>query len=727
MTLQSTANLPAAIYARVSSDAQAEEQTIDSQVAALREQAAKDNVSLRDEHCFLDDGISGSTLNRPALERLRDAAYVGGFQRLYVHSPDRLARKYAYQVLLVDELQKHGIEIVFLNRAIGASPEEDLFLQMQGMFAEYERAKIMERSRRGKRHAATRGSVNVLSAAPYGYRYITRREGDGQAAYKIDDGQAAVVRQVFEWVGRDRLSIGEVVRRLRAQDVKTATNKDWWDRTSVWGMLKNPAYMGFASFGKTRTGPRRPSLRTQRGQSKTPRRTGSTYDTDAREQVSIPVPAIVSEELFATVETQLTENRRRGRESRRGAKYLLQGLVECACCGYAYYGKQVSRSSAKGKVPYAYYRCVGTDAYRFGGQRVCENKQARTDKLDEVVWQDACELLRHPRLLRKEYERRLASPPDSNSQRSLKKHIATAQRSVDRLIDAYTDGVLDRGEFDPRLERARQRLSALNEQLAKLETESREQSALREALACLDSFTESIASNLETADWTTRREILRTLIDRVLIEQEQIRIVYRINFPLFVKKASCDGKQKVLHFCWRSDHRSLRRAHFGLRPLALFADPGPQPLADQAKNPWIADPMLQKLDQPRMIDVVEEAFEVGIQYPIHPFAGQSHTQRIERLMTAPTRPKAITETEKVLLVNALQHPQHRLLDDLVFQRGDAQRPLAAVGLGHPGSTRRFRSVGPPVKTFVEVRNPGFHVLLVFVPGHTIDAHCRSLL
>ena len=113
-------------------------------------------------------------MQRPALERLRDQAYVGGFQRLYVHSPDRLARRYAYQVLLVEELRRHAVEIVFLNRAIGVSPEEDLLLQMQGMFAEYERAKILERSRRGKRHAARRGLVNVLSGAPYGYRYITK-------------------------------------------------------------------------------------------------------------------------------------------------------------------------------------------------------------------------------------------------------------------------------------------------------------------------------------------------------------------------------------------------------------------------------------------------------------------------------------------------------------------------------------------------------------------------
>ena len=140
---------------------------------------------------------------------------------------------------------------------------------------------------------------------------------------------------------------------------------------------------------------------------------------------------------------------------------MLQGLLECKCCGYAFYGKPVSRKSAKGKVPYAYYRCIGTDAYRFGGTRVCQNKQVRTDKLEEAVWQDACELLRHPKLLRKEYERRLADPIDSASQASLKKQLTTAQRSVARLIDAYSDGVLERSEFDPRLARTRDRVAQI--------------------------------------------------------------------------------------------------------------------------------------------------------------------------------------------------------------------------------------------------------------------------
>ena len=550
MTTGTTSTQRVAIYARVSSDQQAQEETIASQVAALRERISQDGCVLNEDLCFIDDGVSGSTLMRPALERLRDMAYVGGFQKLYVHSPDRLARRYAYQVLLVDELTKHDIEIEFLNRSIGVSPEEDLLLQMQGMFAEYERAKIMERSRRGKRHAAGRGRVNVLSGAPYGYRYICKRDGGGEARYEIHDEHASILKQIFEWVGRDRISIGEVSRRLKRQGALSAKGKAWWDRSSIWAMLKNPAYMGSAAFGKTRTGPRRPQLRKQRGQSTMPRSTCSTYDTQPSEQITISVPAIVSAELFAAAQEQLAENKLRGRERKRGARYLLQGLVECHCCGYAYYGKAVSRSSAKGKVPYAYYRCVGTDAYRFGGKRVCDNHQVRTDKLDQAVWNDACELLRNPKLLRTEYERRLSAPETTGTEQSLAKQIAKAQCTVTRLIDAYADGVVKRDEFEPRVAGARTRLSKLQAQLAAVQAETREQATLREALTCLDTFTDIIGNNLDSADWATRREILRTLIARVVVEREQIRIVYRINFPLFAKRAS---REKVLHFCWRSD------------------------------------------------------------------------------------------------------------------------------------------------------------------------------
>jgi site-specific DNA recombinase len=232
---------PAAIYARVSSERQAEAHAVESQVAALRERVARDGLDLPDELQFIDEGYSGATLVRPALERLRDVVAVGAVDRLYVHSPDRLARKYAYQVLLIDEFQRADVEVMFLNRELGHTPEDELLLQVQGMMAEYERAKIIERHRRGKRHAARAGAVNVLSAAPYGYRYVPKYEGQGQARYEMVPDETRVVRQVFDWVGRDHLTIGAVCRRLTRAGEVTRTGKTVWDRSAVWGMLKNPA------------------------------------------------------------------------------------------------------------------------------------------------------------------------------------------------------------------------------------------------------------------------------------------------------------------------------------------------------------------------------------------------------------------------------------------------------------------------------------------------------
>ena len=365
-------DLQAAIYARVSSEQQANDHTIASQVAALRERVVADGLALPADREFIDEGYSGATLVRPALERLRDLAATGGIDRLYVHSPDRLARKYAYQVLVVDELQQVGIEIVFLNRELGRSPEDDLLLQVQGMVAEYERAKILERSRRGKRHGAHSGAVSVLCGAPYGYRYVRKADGGGQARYEILLEEARVVRQVFDWIGRERLSIGEVRRRLEQAGERTRSGKTRWDRATIWGILKNPAYQGMAAFGKTRAGPLHPRLRAQGGRPLHPRRAVSSSDVPPEEWIGVPVPALISEDLFATVQEQLAENRRRARQGQRGARYLLQGLICCALCGYAYYGKPISPRARKGHPRhYAYYRCIGSDAYRFGGNRLC--------------------------------------------------------------------------------------------------------------------------------------------------------------------------------------------------------------------------------------------------------------------------------------------------------------------------------------------------------------------
>ena len=190
-------DLPVAIYARVSSEQQSEAKTVESQVADLRAKVAAMGETLVAEQEFVDNGYSGATLIRPALERLRDVIAAGGIDRLYVHCPDRLARNYAHQVLLLDEFVRAGVEVVFLNREVGQTPEDQLLLQVQGMIAEYECAKILERSRRGKRHGAQVGSVSVLSCAPYGYRYVNKQDSGGEARFDIILEEARVVRQIF--------------------------------------------------------------------------------------------------------------------------------------------------------------------------------------------------------------------------------------------------------------------------------------------------------------------------------------------------------------------------------------------------------------------------------------------------------------------------------------------------------------------------------------------------
>jgi site-specific DNA recombinase len=328
----------AAIYARVSSEQQAEQATIASQVAALRERVASDGLALEEELCFLDDGSSGTTLVRPALERLRDLAAAGSFQRLDVHSPDRLARRYAYQVLLVEELRREQVEIVFLNRASGASPEEDLLLQVQGMIAEYERAKIIEPTtaarrcpRRGRRHAAQRGAVSALGGAPDGYRYLPKTR-EAEAQYQIVPEPARVVQQLLEWVGRDQLSLEEVRRRLAAQGIVSPGGKQRWHRATLGELLKNPAFCGTAIFGKTESVPRQPPLRPYRGHPAVPRSTTPKRPAVSSQPMAIAVPALVSPELFATVQQQLEENRRR-RLGQTRRRFLLQGLLACGGCG----------------------------------------------------------------------------------------------------------------------------------------------------------------------------------------------------------------------------------------------------------------------------------------------------------------------------------------------------------------------------------------------------------
>ncbi len=240
----------AAIYARVSSARQRKDETIGSQTAALRAHAQALGLQVPEEWVFEDEGHSGATLVRPALERLRDLVAGVGVDVVLCYSPDRLARKFAYQALLIEEFARAGTRVELVNGPRGDSPEDQLLVQFQGMFAEYEKAQILERYRRGKAHRARSGSVNVLSGAPFGYRYVRKSDHAG-AGYQIVTHEAALVAELFRRYADQGASIAELARWLSDQGVATRTGKTRWDRSVIWGMLRNPAYSGHAVLGKT--------------------------------------------------------------------------------------------------------------------------------------------------------------------------------------------------------------------------------------------------------------------------------------------------------------------------------------------------------------------------------------------------------------------------------------------------------------------------------------------
>jgi len=318
----------AAIYARVSGDRQRQEQTIASQTAALIEFAGTSDYSVPAEWVIEDDGFTGAELIRPGLERIRDLAAEGAIEAVLVYSPDRLCREYVHQMLLIEEFCRAGVEVLFVQAPRAQTPEDRLLLQFQGMFAEYERAQILERSRRGKLHRARQGQINVLSGAPYGFLYVRRNDAE-PARYEVLDAEAAVVRAVYAWYTVDGLSIGAITARLNQRGVPTRKQGSRWERSTVWAMLRNPAYTGRACFGKTHLAPRQRITRPLRLRGGFAARTSAHHEVPRERWIEIPVPAIVTEESFALAEERLERNKRTS-PRRTVEPTLLQGRAASA-------------------------------------------------------------------------------------------------------------------------------------------------------------------------------------------------------------------------------------------------------------------------------------------------------------------------------------------------------------------------------------------------------------
>src|SRR5262244_979177 len=543
----------AAIYARVSSDKQKEEGTIASQTAALVEFARKEGYDVPREWIFEDEGFSGATLERPGLERVRDLAAEGQIQVVLAYSPDRLSRKYAYQILLIEEFTRHGVETVFVKSPQGDSAEDQLLVQFQGMIAEYERAQILERSRRGKRHRARQGQGSVLSGAPYGYHYV-RKTDETAAYYQVIEAEAEVVRRVYQRYTVEHLSIGAIARLLNEQGVPTRKRVSRWCRSMVWAILRNPAYKGTACFGKTEIRPRQRVTRPLRMRGGVADRNSANHERPRKEWIEIPVPAIVSGETFSLAQELLTSNKTHA-PRRTIRPSICQGMVSYSKCGYALY-RTSARTSAR-KI--YYYRCLGTDGWRYLNGAVCNNPPIREELLDQVIWNEIVKLLENPRLIEEELDRRLEAAqkasPTQRRQESLQRDLARVRKSIERLMTAYQEDLLPLDELRGRMPDLRQRERAMQAELQSIATQAQDRTSYLRLAETLSAFLSRLRSSAKALDITERQRIVRLLVKEILVGEDAIIIRHSIpvtspprndGSPKSSKSAISEGKTYLL-------------------------------------------------------------------------------------------------------------------------------------------------------------------------------------
>jgi len=689
----------AAIYARVSSEQQREENTIASQTASLIEFAKSNNLEVPEEWVCEDEGYSGATLERPGLERVRDLAAEGQIQVMLAYSPDRLSRKYAYQILLIEEFARHGVETVFVKSPQGDSAEDQLLVQFQGMIAEYERAQILERSRRGKRHRAQSGEVSVLSNAPYGYRYI-RKTDEAPAAYVVDEGEARVVRRVYEMYTVEGRSIGEITRRINAEGIPTRKASARWERSTVWAVLRNSTYRGAACFGKTRISARTRVMRPQRRRGVTTPSTTAGHERPREEWIEIPVPALVTEESFARAQELLQQNKIRSRR-RTIAPSVVQGLVSCAKCGYAFSRTSTQTSARK----IHYYKCIGSDSWRKLGGPVCDNGRfVRQELLDQIVWAEVIRLLEEPALIQQELDRRLvaarASDPTRKREQSLQRELTHVGKGIERLLNAYQEELLSIEQLRERMPVLRQRQQTLRAELQAIADQTNDRAAFLRLAETLTAFLARLRSAAETLSVIERQRIVRLLVKDVLLGEDTITIRHSIPIssgpPQNGGSESPDGQNYLL--CKGREGTSLRSSFFHRTHQPVLHHARLQNGSDQLEHPLVAHPPRYRCHQLVVVHSIEKLFQIKINHPAVAF-GDILLRLRHRLMRRTLRTKPVTVLGERRVPSALQNLHHRLLDKPVQHRRDAQLAHPSVRLGDFYSPHRLRLISPAQQLF----------------------------
>ena len=511
----------AAVYARVSTERQERQETIASQLAALRAWAEAGGHELSDGHVFRDEGYSGSRLDRPGLDALRDAVRDGEVDVVAVLAPDRLARKYAYQVLLLEEFRRVGCAVAFLNHAISDDPGDQLLLQIQGAVAEYERALLGERFRRGKLQKARAGQF-IGVRAPYGYRYLPRRDGAG-GQLVVDEAEAETVRRLYGWLTEERLTLRQILKRLNFGPWFPRCGRRPWSPSTVHHILADPVYAGTAYANRYEYVPaRKPRSRKPNYAGKGCRR------LRPREQwIAIPVPALVDQDLWDRAQLQLARNAALSFRNNTKHDYLLRCLLTCGACGLAMSG--ITRRVAATGAERRSYRCAGKDCVATARSTPCPRAPVPAEDLERAVWDHVRGLLGDPERLLAQFQQ-FAGDADRTATRELaaeqrlRSRLEGLARADRRLLDAYQAEVISLEELTERRRQLADQRRALGRQLDQQRGLRQQRAKAREVLTDLTAFCTRVRGRLDDAALAAKQAVLQLVIERVIVHDASLEI-----------------------------------------------------------------------------------------------------------------------------------------------------------------------------------------------------------
>jgi site-specific DNA recombinase len=495
----------AALYARVSTRNQEKEATIESQLALVDVYAQAQGYTIAEPHRFIDEAVSGSRLARPGLDRLRDAAKAKAFTVVLCLEPARLARNLGVQQVVLEELKRWGIAVIFVDQPEMAKDAHSQFwLQLRGAVAEYERTLISDRMRRGRLHRLRQGQT-VPTQAPYGYAYVAASR-ERPSHWIIREKEAEIVRQLFVWYATGDKSLGDLARLLNVQAVLSPEQRAWQAPALV-GLLRQPAYKGSAYYNRQQSDPTAIGLprQTGRGHLSHPR----YQERPADEWIQCPVPPLVEEGLWTQVQEQLTMQQRFSQRNSQRA-YLLRSLLVCHVCGHTLQGRSQPNGHPHYVCPYGGKHCPpGVRPHR---------TSLRADVVEPLVWDALRQLLDHPQRIADAWQALHADQPtDPSDHRFWQNRLASLTKERVRLLDAFQAGLLSLDELTLRSNPLAEERRSLEARLAKVAQPAPLQLSL-------PVFTQRIQRALDASDFATQQDVIRLLIERILVSDDALAI-----------------------------------------------------------------------------------------------------------------------------------------------------------------------------------------------------------